>query len=326
MNSLAGLHHITAVARDAQRNLDFYRNILGQRLVKKTINFDDPGTYHFYFADAVGTPGTVLTFFPWQGIKPGVRGNGAANALAYRVPTDALGFWQEHLHSHGVPTGEVEQRFGERVLPFDDPDGLRIELVEGAPRGEAVHWADGPVDRRYALQGFHSTTLWQKQLKPTTDLLTGAGLIGYTFIGQEGDRYRFTGTAGALGSLVDIVLRPDGSRSVLGAGSIHHIAFRVPDDATQLDYQAALNASSVGVTEVRDRSYFHSIYFREPGGVLFEIATNTPGFAIDEPVEKLGEALKLPEWLEPQRKDIEAVLPVLTVLPIEKAEHEQPNG
>lgn len=324
MNPIAGLHHITAVAQEAQRNLDFYRNTLGQRLVKKTVNFDDPGTYHFYFADAAGTPGTVLTFFPWQGMQRGVRGNGAANALAYRVPTGSLGFWQGHLRGQGVTTAEVEQRFGEQVLPFDDPDGMRIELVEGAPRAETVHWEGGPVDRRYALQGFRSTTLWLDQLKPTADLLTGT--LGYTFTGQEGDRYRFTGTAGALGSIVDVVVRPGSSRSVFGAGSIHHIAFRVPDDSTQLEYQAALAASRVGVTEVRDRSYFHSIYFREPGGVLFEIATNTPGFAIDEPVEKLGEALKLPGWLEPRRKEIEAVLPALTYQPVEKAEYEHRNG
>jgi glyoxalase family protein len=324
MSSLAGLHHITAVARDAQRNLDFYRNILGQRLVKKTVNFDDPGTYHFYFADAAGTPGTVLTFFPWQGMKRGVRGNGATNALAYQVPTDSLGYWQEHLRSHGVTPAEVEQRFGEQVLSFDDPDGLRIELVEGAPRGELKLWEDGPVDQRYALHGFHSTTLWQSQLKPTTNLLTG--VMGYTLSGQEGDRYRFTGVSGALGSIVDVVLRPEGSRSIFGAGSIHHIAFRVPDDSTQLEYQAALSASGQSVTEVRDRCYFHSIYFREPGGVLFEIATNTPGFAIDEPFEKLGEALKLPEWLEPQRKEIETILPAVTLQPVEKAEHEHPNG
>ncbi len=324
MNPIAGLHHITAVTQDAQRNLDFYRNILGQRFIKKTVNFDDPGTYHFYFADAAGTPGTVLTFFPWQSMQRGSRGNGATNALAYRVPTGSLGFWQDHLRGHGVTTAEVEQRFGEQVLPFDDPDGMRIELVEGAPSAETVHWEEGPVDRRYALQGFHSTTLWLDQLKPTANLLTG--LMGYTFTGQAGDRHRFTGTAGALGSIVDVVIRPGGSRSNFGAGSIHHIAFRVPDDATQLEYQAALIAAGVGVTEVRDRSYFHSIYFREPGGVLFEIATATPGFAIDEPVEKLGEALKLPGWLEPRRTEIEAVLPALTVHPVEKAEYEHRNG
>jgi glyoxalase family protein len=328
MNPISGLHHITAVARDAQRNLDFYRNILGQRLVKKTVNFDDPGTYHFYFADAAGTPGTVLTFFPWQGVKRGVRGNGAANALAYQVPTGSLGFWQEHLSSHGVATKAVEQRFGEQVLPFDDPDGLRIELVEGAPWKGAAHWEDGPIDRRYALQGFHSTTLWLSRLEPTANLLTG--LMGYTLTGQEatlyGERYRFTGAAGALSSIVDILLRPGESRSIFGAGSIHHIAFRVPDDPAQFDYLSALRTSSLNVTDVQDRNYFHSIYFREPGGVLFEIATNTPGFDIDEPAETLGEALKLPEWLEPQRKEIEAVLQPLTYNSIEKAAYEPTNG
>lgn len=316
MNPISGLHHITAVARDAQRNLDFYRNTLGQRLVKKTVNFDDPGTYHFYFADAAGTPGTVLTFFPWQGMKRGVRGNGAANALAYHIPAGSLGFWEDRLRSHGVIPGEVEQRFGEKVLSFDDPDGIRIELIESDPRADTIHWEEGPIDRRYALQGFHSTTLWLGQLKLTANLLTS--LMGYTLSGQEGNRYRFTGAAGALGSIVDVVFRPGESRSLFGSGSIHHIAFRVPDDTTQWDYQAALSTSGLGVTDVRDRNYFRSIYFREPGGVLFEIATNPPGFAIDEPVEKLGEALKLPEWLEPQRTEIEAILPALVCTPFEK--------
>lgn len=321
MNAIQGLHHITAVARDAQRNLDFYRNILGQRLVKRTVNFDDPGTYHFYFADAAGTPGTVLTFFPWQNVRRGAPGNGAANAVAYQAPTGSLGFWQETLQRQAISTQPIEQRFGADVLAFDDPDGMRIELVEGAPRGAAAAWEGGPIDPRYALQGFHSTTLWIDPLRPTMNLLTG--LMGYTFSGQEdapgGVRYRFTGGEGALGSMVDILHRPGEQRAGFGAGSIHHIAFRVPDDPAQLDYQSALMTAGLNVTPVQDRSYFHSIYFREPGGVLFEIATNTPGFAIDEPREQLGEALKLPEWLEPQRSEIEAALPEITLKPLAAA-------
>ncbi len=249
-------------------------------------------------------------------MKRGVPGNGAANALAYHVPAGSLAFWADHLRSYGVAVGAAEQRFGEKLLPFDDPDGMRIELVESAPRADITHWEEGPIDRRYALRGFHSTTLWLGQLKPTADLLTG--LMGYALTGQEGNRYRFTGAAGALGSIVDIVIRPGESRSLFGSGSIHHIAFRVPDDSTQWDYQAALRTAGLGVTDVRDRNYFRSIYFREPGGVLVEIATNSPGFAIDEPFEKLGEALKLPEWLEPQRAEIEAILPALAYTPFEK--------
>lgn len=313
MDSIQGLHHITAVASDAQRNLDFYRNVLGQRLVKRTVNFDDPGTYHFYFADAAGTPGTVLTFFPWQGMRRGTRGNREAGAVAYRVPAGSFGFWQEHLKRNGVVPQPVEQRFGAGVLPFEDPDGMRIELIEGAAREEIAPWMDGPIDGGYALRGFHSTTLWLDQLDPTAKLLTGQ--MGYTLTGQEstpsGARYRFTGAEGTLGSVVDILHRPGGNRAAFGAGSIHHVAFRVPDDPAQLEYQAALLAAGLSVTQVQDRSYFHSIYFREPGGVLFEIATQTPGFAIDEPQERLGEALKLPRWIEPQRDHIEAILPPL---------------
>ena len=321
MNPIEGLHHITAVARDAQRNVDFYRNILGQRLVKKTVNFDDPGTYHFYYADAAGTPGSVLTFFPWTGIPRAVRGNGAANALAYNIPHDSLGFWQENLKRNGVQTEPLEQRFGADVLAFDDPDGLRIELIGSSEQPAIEPWLEGPVDARFALQGFHSATLWLDRVEPSAELLTKQ--MGYTFSAQEGSRYRFTGGPAALGSTLDIVERPGGSQAVFGAGSVHHIAFRVPDDPSQLDYQLALRSAGLGVTEVRDRSYFHSIYFREPGGVLFEIATNTPGFATDEPKTALGEMLKLPAWLESKRPQIEDLLAPLSLKPVEKVAYEQ---
>jgi glyoxalase family protein len=319
MSTIEGLHHITAIARDAQRNLDFYRNILGQRLVKRTVNFDDPGTYHLYFADAAGTPGTVLTFFPWQGIKRGARGSGAANALAYHAPSGSLGFWQELLKHQNIPT-QLEQRFGENVLAFDDPDGLRIELVESPLRGDVAAWQEGPIDPRYALQGFHSTRLWLNQPEPTVNLLTQ--VMGYSLTGQENNSYRLTGRNGALGSIVDILHTQGNNHAILGSGSIHHVAFRVPDDKTQLDYQAALVTADQQVTPVQDRNYFHSIYFREPGGVLFEIATNNPGFAVDEPREQLGDTLKLPQWLEPQRKAIQAILPELTLKPFAEVEHE----
>ena len=320
MNSIDGLHHITAVAQDPQKNVDFYRNVLGQRLVKKTINFDDPGTYHFYYADAAGTPGSVLTFFPWPDVPQAARGNGSTNALAYNVPDGAFGFWQEHLKKNGVQTAPVEQRFGVDVLPFDDPSGLRIELIGSDQPAGTQSWLDGPIDARFALQGFHSATLWLDQVEPTAELLTKQ--MGYTFSGQEGSRYRFAGGPGALGSLIDIVQRPAGSPAIFGAGSVHHIAFRVPDDQSQLDYQRALRAAGLGVTEVRDRSYFHSIYYREPGGVLFEIATKNPGFAIDEPLERLGEALKLPGWLEPQRLEIENLLAPISLKAVQKVEYE----
>jgi glyoxalase family protein len=327
MKAIEGLHHITAVARDAQQNVDFYRNILGQRLVKRTVNFDVPGTYHLYYADAAGTPGSVMTFFAWPETQRAVRGNGAVNAYAYQVPANALGFWQEHLRSSGVQTQAIEQRFGVDVLPFDDPDGLRIELVGSSEQAKFEHWIDGPIGPDVALQGFHSTTLWLDQVEPTAQLLTRH--MGYTLSGQEGSRFRFTiggsGTAGgntAGGTILDIIERPGGSQAVSGAGSIHHIAFRVPDDPTELEYQLALRAAGFRVSPVRDRSYFHSIYFNEPGGILFEIATQNPGFATDEPKEQLGETLRLPAWLEAQRPEIETKLAPLSLQPVQKVAYE----
>lgn len=323
MKPIEGLHHITAVARDPQRNVDFYRNILGQRLVKKTVNFDDPGTYHFYYADAAGTPGSVLTFFPWGNTRRGMRGNGTTNAFAYNIPGGAMGFWLEHLKQNGIQTAAVEQRFGADVLGFDDPDGMRIELTSSSQKATIETWAEGPVDPHYALQGFHSATLWLDDVEPTAEVLTKH--MGYFFVGQEDSRYRFAGGPDALGSIIDIVHRPGGSQAVFGSGSIHHIAFRVPNDPTQLEYQQSLREAGLGVTDVRDRNYFHSIYYREPGRVLFEIATNNPGFAIDEPKETLGESLKLPEWFEVQRKEIESVLAPLTLKPIQRAEYTLQN-
>lgn len=319
MQPIQGLHHITAVAREPQRNVDFYRNLLGQRLVKKTVNFDVPDTYHFYYSDYSGTPGSVMTHFAWPKTRRAVRGNGTTAALAYNLPAGSLGFWQEYLKQNNIKTEPIETRFGTDVLVFDDPDGLRIELIEAAPIPGIQPWPEGPIPAAHELQGFHSATLWLDDIQPTADLLTQH--MGYTFAGQETNRYRFTGAQGSTGSILDLLHRPGGNQAVFGAGSIHHIAFRVPDDETELAYQASIRQAGFGVTPVRDRSYFHSIYFNEPGGVLFEIATNTPGFDLDEPRETLGEALKLPEWLEPQRAEIEQGLAPLSLAPIKKAAH-----
>lgn len=321
MDPIQGLHHVTAVTRDGQANVDFYRNVLGQRLVKKTVNFDVPDTYHFYFADEVGTPGSVLTFFAWNNVKRGVRGNGETAALAYNIPQNSLGFWQEHLKRQGVAVHPVEQRFDSDVLPFDDPDGMRIELVTTNAQPGIRLWDEGPIPEVHALRGFHSVTLWLDELEPTADLLVNR--MGYTLEGGEGNRHRFTGSRGAPGHIVDILHRPRQpedlpDEAIFGAGSIHHIAFRVPTDDAQLEYQSALRMAGYGVTPVRDRSYFHSIYFHEPGGVLFEIATDTPGFLIDEPVESLGESLKLPEWFETNRDSIQKSLAPLTLKPTGK--------
>lgn len=320
MDPIQGLHHVTAVTRDAQQNVDFYRNVLGQRLVKKTVNFDAPEAYHLYFADEIGTPGSVLTFFVWENIKRGVRGNGETAAVAYNVPQGSLEFWQEHLHNNDISVLPVEQRFGEEVLTLEDPDGMQVELVATGGPGEIRHWAEGPIPRDHALSGFHSVTLWLEEIEQTADLLVRQ--MGYTFVERSGSRHRFIGGGGGLASVLDILHRPTQpedkpDEAVFGAGSIHHIAFRVPSDEEQLEYQASLRAAGYGVTPVRDRNYFHSIYYREPGGVLFEIATEGPGFAIDEPVDTLGESLRLPEWFEPKRDRIERSLPPLELKPIQ---------
>lgn len=316
MEPIKGLHHVTAVARDPQRNIDFYRNVLGQRLVKRTVNFDAPDTYHFYFGDEAGSPGSILTFFAWPNMRHGVRGNGETNAVAYNVPAGSLEFWQVHLKQNGIASKPIEKRFGEDVLSFDDPDGMRVELVESASAASIRFWEAGPISQSYALMGFHSITLWLDEVEPTAELLTKH--MGYAAAGNEGDRYRFVGDANVSGHIVDIVHRPGKVPAGFGAGSIHHIAFRIPTDEKQLEYQKSIREAGFRVTDVMDRSYFHSIYFREFGGVLFEIATDTPGFAIDEPASMLGESLKLPEWFESNRAAIEQSLPPVTLKSFEK--------
>jgi glyoxalase family protein len=307
MKPIQGLHHITAMAGNAQANLDFYHTLLGQRLVKRTVNFDDPGTYHFYFADETGTPGTVLTFFPWPSAKRGERGNGEASAVAYTIRPGSVAYWRERLSAHGVTVTDEAPRFGQPVLAFTDPDGMRLELIASAAPATIRHWADGPVPADHALRGFHSVTLWLEDTRATAALLVEH--LGYTFVGEEGDRARFAGASGDVGLYVDLVARPGQPRGRFGVGSIHHVAFRTVDDSEQLEYLGALQAAGFGVSPVRDRQYFHSIYFRSPGGVLFEVATDAPGFLYDEPVESLGQTLKLPSWLESRRDEIEAFLP-----------------
>jgi glyoxalase family protein len=319
MEPIKGLHHVTAVTGDAQRNVDFYRQILGQRLVKKTVNFDAPDAYHLYFGDYIGTPGSILTFFAWPNIKRGMRGNGETAAVAYNIPVHSLGFWQEHLQRHGISTQGLEDRFGEQVLAFEDPDGMVLELVASGPSAEIRHWEAGPIPQEHALRGFHSVTLWLDEIEPTAELLILQ--MGFSFTGRNENRHRFTGRPASLARTIDILHRPQQpedlpGQAIFGAGSIHHIAFRVSSDEEQLEYQAALRAAGHAVTPVRDRNYFQSIYYREPGGVLFEIATEPPGFAIDEPPASLGESLKLPEWFEPNRQLIEASLPSLTLKPV----------
>jgi glyoxalase family protein len=316
MDAIKGLHHITAIASDPQRNVDFYRNVLGQRLVKRTVNFDAPDTYHFYFADEIGNPGSVLTFFAWPEMRRGIRGNGETNAVAYNVPVRSLKFWKEHLKRNGVTAHSSEKRFGENVLAFEDLDSMRVELIETDSLPKINFWKEGPIPQEYALHGFHSVTIWLEEVQSTAELLTDQ--MGYRPLAQEENRHRFVADSDALGHFVDLVEGPEKPRARLGVGSIHHIAFRAPNDEQQLQYQALIRHAGFNVTEVLDRSYFHSIYYRERGGVLFEIATDTPGFAIDEPVDALGEALKLPEWFEPNRTAIEESLIPIELKTIEK--------
>ncbi len=313
---IPGVHHITAIAGDPRRNVAFYSGVLGQRLVKKTVNFDDPGTYHLYYGDEVGNPGTILTFFPFAGVPRGRRGAGQVAAVAFAIPDASLGYWRERLLAYRVTDEDAETRFGERVLAFADPDGLQLELVAGDEAGAQPGWAGGPIPAAHAIRGFHAATLWVRAHEPTRRVLTE--LMGFRFVGEEGDRSRYASGAGPSG-LVDVVAMPAAPQGYGAAGTVHHIAWRTPDDAQQLVWQRELSHHGLSVTPVRDRQYFHSIYFREPGGVLFEIATDPPGFAIDEPVAELGTHLKLPPWLEPQRAELARILPPLDTAEIAEA-------
>lgn len=301
---IRGIHHVTAIAGDPQRNLDFYTEVLGLRLVKLTVNFDDPGTYHFYFGNETGTPGTILTFFPYPGAHKGRRGAGQADAVSFAVPENSLDFWADHLKQHHIEFGEPVAHFGRQVLAFDDPDGLRLELVAVAD-GHVEPWQGSPVPAEHAIRGFFGVTLIERSREKTAAVL--ADTMGLRLIGQEGDRYRYQGDEDAPGSVVDILEQPNAPHSIVAGGSIHHVAFRAPNDDAQLEWRDAIQASGLDVTPVRDRIYFHSIYFHEPGGVLFEIATDAPGFLVDEDLAGLGSALRLPPWLEAQRPEIEQV-------------------
>jgi glyoxalase family protein len=303
-----GLHHVTAIASDPQRNLDFYTRVLGLRLVKQTVNFDAPDTYHLYYGDEAGRPSTLLTFFPWRGVPQGRQGVGLTTATAFSVPPDSLGWWQRRLGELEVSAEAPYDRDGEEVLTFRDPDGLVIDLVASA--GDTRSGWDGVarVPTEHAVRGLHSVTLSERSLDPTAGLLSG--LLGMQPGGDAGDRARFAMAPGGAGAVVDVAAG-GGSRGLQAGGTVHHVAFRAPDGETQARWRQELVEAGVAVTEILDRQYFTSIYFREPGGVLFEIATDQPGFAVDEPLLELGRSLKLPPWLEPSREQIAAALPPL---------------
>jgi glyoxalase family protein len=310
--SIPGIHHITAIAGDPQRNLDFYTTLLGLRLVKLTVNFDDPGTYHFYFGNEKGTPGSILTFFPWPDAPRGVVGAGQVTAITFAVPTGSLPYWRSRLPAHAVKVNDAGERFGETVLAINDPDGLPLELVASPWADPASAWKDVSVDRQHAICGFHSATLSEEGYEQTARLLTDT--MGFSLVGEEGNRFRYQASgSGAAAATVDLLCTPAGQVGRLGTGTVHHIAWRTPDDAQQLRWRSELVRLGYNVTPVIDRNYFHSIYYREPGGILFEIATDPPGFAIDEPPEHLGERLMLPRQYERQRSTLERMLPSLTV-------------
>jgi glyoxalase family protein len=319
---IPGIHHVTAIAGDPQKNLDFYTQVLGLRLVKKTVNFDDPDSYHFYFGDAAGTPGTILTFFPWPGASPGRVGAGMAAATSFAIPAASLDYWMDRFARLHPEFDAPVTRLGEQVLALRDPDGLILELiaVEGATPGSSEgidaaiekDWENAAVPAEHRLRGFHGVTLCVADPNETGKLLTEA--FGYQEIGKEPDRLRFRSPSGARAAIVDLSLKPDPpGHGRMGAGTVHHVAFRANDDQQQLDWRKSIAARGLNVTAVLDRQYFHSIYFREPGGVLFEIATDRPGFQIDEVFEELGTNLKLPPLLEPQRQHIERRLPPVSL-------------
>jgi len=308
MAYLSGIHHVTAIAGNPQANLDFYPGVLGLRLVKMTVNFDDPRTYHLYYGDGQGRPGTIMTFFPWPQGDKGRNGPGQATIVAFAVPIEGLQYWAERLEDHKISYEGPIARFGDRVLTFFDHDGLQIELVGQRGRSDDGE-SFGSVPANYAVRRICGVTLAQEEAGPTEQMLTGP--LGFRLVDQANNRFRFaTGDAGA-DSFVDVLEMPGMLAGRVAVGTIHHVAWRTPTDQTQADWRESLLSQGQRVTPVQDRQYFRSIYFREPGGALFEIATDPPGFSVDEPPDQLGNGLMLPPWLEPRRAAIEQALPPL---------------
>lgn len=308
--TIPGIHHVTAIAGDPHANLDFYTGFLGLRLVKQTVNFDEPSTYHLYYGDARGRPGSLVTFFPSSRAASGRVGTGMVSTTAFAIPEAALDYWVRRFADEGRGLDGLTTRFDERVLAFTDPDGLRLELVADSALNDA------PPDRagestsgEHAIRRLHSVTLCLEASERTARLLTDT--FGYSTVGEEQGRLRVRARGNAGAAVVDLLCQPNRMPGSIGAGTVHHVAFRVRDEAEQLAWREAIAALGFNVTPVLDRRYFRSIYFREPGGVLFEIATDAPGFAVDEAADALGTGLQLPEWLEPRRQHIERRLPPL---------------
>lgn len=343
MSLIKGLHHVTALCSNAQKNIDFYAGVLGLRMVKKTINFDAPDVYHLYYGDNLGTPGTIMTFFPFDGMQKGRKGKGQLTVTSFSVPDNSLDYWMKRLDKFKVPYKDPQERFDEVFLYLEDNDGLGLELV-ATSKDKRQGYAAGPVSPDQAVKGFYSVTLTEEGYERTAGLLTN--YLDHGLVIEKGNRFRFaagykkkqrnpvgfkqddglsTNGQGNLpedqgnesqvlpGAIVDILCTPDSMRASSGSGTVHHVAFAVKDDAEQLSIRKKLISGGFDVTPVIDRQYFHSIYFREPGGVLFEVATSDIGFTYDESEDHLGESLKLPSWVEPQRQIIESGLVLVEV-------------
>jgi glyoxalase family protein len=306
---ISGIHHITAIASSATENLAFYENVLDLRLVKKTVNFDDPYTYHLYYGDTTGAPGTIMTFFPWENLPRGKAGAGMVIAIAFSIPRGSIDYWRERLSVHGIETKEGE-RFGEAFIQFEDPHGLSLELIETPAVHSILNQSHHSKSADNRIVGFHSATTLLRSLEETQSLLVN--LMGMEPHDKQGNRYRFKmKNDDAFGHFYDVVIDAQAENGLQGGGTVHHIAFRTQTDEEQKYWQKSLMQGGYEVTQIRDRKYFKSIYFNEPGGVLFEIATDPPGFTVDESYESLGRDLKLPHQYESMRAEIESRLPKL---------------
>ncbi|WP_019390693.1 ring-cleaving dioxygenase [Priestia filamentosa] len=311
MQKTSGIHHISAMVNDAQRNIDFYAGVLGLRLVKKTINFDRPEVYHLYFGDETGQPGSVITFFPWAKQLKGRIGTGQVGVTNYVITKGSLSFWENRLRKFRVEFNS-SIRFGEKYLQFNDPDGLQLELTE-RDGGPANTWNFGGVGAEHAIKGFGGAVLYSSQPHKTTHVLEN--ILGLECMGQEKEFLRFK-SEGSIGNTIDIRLNPS-VRGLMGAGTVHHIAWRAIDEEDHQMWRSLLLENGYYPTEILDRNYFKALYFHEEGGILFEIATDPPGFSVDEPIHDLGKKLMLPSWLESKREELEETLPQVEVRVLE---------
>jgi len=307
MDGIEGLHHVTAIAGEPQGNIDFYAGVLGLRLVKLTVNFDDPTTYHLYYGDGQGHPGTIMTFFPWPGAPKGRTGTGQLTVTSFAVPEKSLPYWRQRLSKHGFEFDDTTTDFGEPMLFLRDPDGLQLELISSSGTAPDHLWERGPVPNEHAIRGFHHVTISENGYERTASLLVDA--LGFRQVAKQGNRFRYAVANAVPSTIVDLVCAPEARPGRVAVGTVHHVAWRTANNEEQVRWRSKLTELEYDVTPIIDRQYFHSIYFREPGGVLFEIATDPPGFARDETIEHLGTSLKLPPWLEKDRPELQRLLP-----------------